>query len=196
MDIQELDRRAVDVGRAIVATVTVEKLGLPTPCAEWDLGALLAHMTVQHHGFARAVAGERVELADWQPRPAGADVVARYDEAADRVIESFRSPADINGHAHLAEIQGGVSVPVATAISFHFVDYVVHGWDVAAALGVPIEFDDEVLTAALTVAAQVPADEASRAPGMAFAPTVATPAGGGLLAQVLASLGRSPSWPN
>jgi uncharacterized protein (TIGR03086 family) len=179
-----------------VATITVEQVDLPTPCAQWNLGALLAHMTAQHHGFARAVAGERVELADWQPRPVGTDVVARYDEAAATVIESFRSSADLDGKAYFAEIRGGISLPVPIAMGFHFVDYVVHGWDVASALGVPIEFDDEVLTAALVVAAQVPTDEASRAPGTAFAPTVATSADAGLLDRVLAALGRSPSWPN
>lgn len=196
MDIQELDRRAVEVGRAIVATIGTDQLSLPTPCTEWDLGALLAHMTVQHHGFARAVAGEHTELADWHPQPLGDDPVARYDEAADHVLASFRAPGATDGRAYLPEIRGGITLPVGTAMGFHFVDYVAHGWDVAATLGVPIEFDDEVLAAALVVARQVPDDEASRQPGMSFAPRVEASEGAGSLDLVLTALGRSPNWPH
>jgi uncharacterized protein (TIGR03086 family) len=188
-DIQELDRRAVETSRSLVRAVEVDQLGLPTPCSEWDLGALLAHMTVQHHGFARAVAGERTELADWQP-VAAADVVAAYDAAADRVIEAFRAPAD---KAYLPEIRGGVTVPARMAMGFHFVDYVVHSWDVAVTVGLPVEFDDEVLAMALAVAAQVPDDAASRGPGQAFGPSL--PAEDGEpFERVLRMVGRSPGW--
>ncbi|HVV20028.1 MAG TPA: TIGR03086 family metal-binding protein [Pseudonocardiaceae bacterium] len=190
-DIHELDRRAVEVSRSLVRTVTARQLGLPTPCAEWDLGALLAHMAVQHHGFARAVAGERTELADWRPVPTD-DHVAAYDAAADHVIEAFAAPA---AQAYLPEIRGGITVPAGMAMGFHFIDYVVHSWDVAAALGVPVEFDDEVLATALVVARQVPTDESSRGPGLAFGP-VLEPSGDAPLERVLTTLGRSPRWPH
>jgi uncharacterized protein (TIGR03086 family) len=195
-DIRELDRRAVEVSRALVRTVGPEQhLTLPTPCAEWDLRALLAHMTAQHHGFARAVAGERTDVADWHPVPAD-DVVAAYDEAADHVLAAFRAPADT---AYLPEIRGGVTVPAAMAMGFHFVDYVVHSWDVAAALGrtgeLDGELDDDVLAAALAVARQVPTDDASRGPGLSFGPVLPTAPGAGTLDQVLTLLGRSPAWP-
>lgn len=192
-DIQELDRRAVEVSRSLVHTITTDRLGLPTPCAEWDLGALLAHMTVQHHGFARAVAGERTDLTDWRPMPLDDDVVGAYDAAADHVITAFLAPA---AKAYLPEIRGGVTVPTDLAMSFHFVDYVVHGWDVAATLGVPVEFDDEVLEAALAVATQVPDDDVSRGPGLAFGPGLPVAAGAVPLDRVLTMLGRSPNWPN
>ncbi|HEX5117945.1 MAG TPA: TIGR03086 family metal-binding protein [Pseudonocardiaceae bacterium] len=193
MDIQDLDRRAVRTSVALVRQVTPDRLDLPTPCAEWDLRALLAHLTVQHIGFARAVAGERTELVDWRPEPLADDFVAAYERATDQVIESFAAPA---GRAYLPEIRGGVTVPGAMAMGFHFIDYVVHSWDVAAAIGVPVEFDDEVLAAALTVAGQVPADAASRGPGTAFDPVLPEPAGAATLDRVLAMLGRSPAWPH
>jgi uncharacterized protein (TIGR03086 family) len=194
--IQELDRRAVEVSRGLVRNVTTAQLGLPTPCADWDLGALLAHMTVQHHGFARAIGGERTELADWQPGPVTDDIAAGYCSAVDQVIAAFGAPGAAEGRAHLPEIRGGITVPAGMAMGFHFVDYVVHSWDVAAALGLPVEFDDDVLTAALDVAGQVPDDDASRGPGTAFARGLATPEGAGKLDRVLAMLGRSPNWPS
>jgi uncharacterized protein (TIGR03086 family) len=194
-DIRELDRRAVELSRSIVATVTQARLRDPTPCADWDLGALLAHLTVQHHGFARAVDGERTELSDWHPISVDDDPVALYGKAADRVIASFAADGTSDRPVYLPEIRGGITVPGRVAISFHFVDYVVHSWDVAAALGRPVDFDDDLLDAAIVVAAQVPDDEASRQPGMAFGPKLATPSES-KLDRLLTALGRSPNWPN
>jgi uncharacterized protein (TIGR03086 family) len=191
--IQELDRRAVELSRSIVATITPGQLRAPTPCAEWDLGALLAHMTAQHHGFARAVDGEHTELFDWHPTPVDTDPVGLYGESADRVITSFAADGTSRRPVYLPEIRDGITVPGRVAIGFHFVDYVVHTWDVAVALGQSVEFDDELLDAALVVAAQVPDDEASRRPGMAFGPKIASP-GDDKLDRLLTSLGRSPSW--
>jgi uncharacterized protein (TIGR03086 family) len=192
-DIQDLDRAAVLASQELVRQIRPDQLGRPTPCAEWDLAALLAHLTVQHVGFARAVAGERTEPADWLPAPLAEDFVAAYDLAADQVLASFVEPA---GSAYLPEIRGGVTVPSAVAMRFHFVDYVVHSWDVAATLGLPVRFGDDVLTVALSVARQVPADDASRGPGTAFGPALAEPGGAATLDRVLAMLGRSPDWPN
>jgi uncharacterized protein (TIGR03086 family) len=192
-DIRELDRRAVELSRSLVATVTQARLRDPTPCAEWDLGALLAHLTVQHHGFARAVDGERTELADWHPTSVADDPVGRYGKAADRVIASFAADGTSDRAVYLPEIRNGITVPGRVAMSFHFVDYVVHSWDLAAALGRPLDVDDDLLDAALVVAAQVPADEASRQPGMAFGPKLATPSED-KLDRLLTALGRSPTW--
>ncbi|HEX4723828.1 MAG TPA: TIGR03086 family metal-binding protein [Pseudonocardiaceae bacterium] len=198
MDIQELDRRAVELSTSIVATVTPDQLRLPTPCAEWDLGALLAHMTVQHHGFARAVAGERTEIADWHPTPIDDDPVGLYRKAADRVISSFAAAGALERMTYLPEIRDGVTVPGRVAMRFHFVDYVVHSWDVAVALGAEFEAADDMLDAGLVVAAQVPDDDASRQPGMAFGPKLelAEAPEGGKLDRLLTVLGRSPRWPN
>lgn len=195
-DIQELDRRAVEVSRSLVHRITPERLTLPTPCAEWDLAALLAHLAVQHHGFARAVEGERTELADWRPVPLGDDFVAAYDAAADHVVAAFGAPDAAGRTAYLPEIRDGVTVPATTAMGFHFIDYVVHSWDVAATLGLPVEFDDEVLAAALVVAGQVPVDESSRGSGRAFGPVLGPPPDSPALDRVLATLGRWPGWPD
>jgi hypothetical protein len=82
------------------------------------------------------------------------------------------------------------------AMGFHFVDYVVHSWDVAAALGLVAEFDEEVLAGALVVAGQVPVDEQSRGPGMAFGPVLVPSVDSSPLDRILTTLGRSPNWPD
>ncbi|WP_415795013.1 maleylpyruvate isomerase N-terminal domain-containing protein, partial [Mycolicibacterium frederiksbergense] len=50
-------RTAVLHSVAIVEAVTASDLDLPTPCAGWTVADLLAHMTVQHRGFAASVRG-------------------------------------------------------------------------------------------------------------------------------------------
>lgn len=195
-DIRELDRRAVLASVEVVAKVTAADLGLPTPCAQWTLGELLAHMTVQHEGFAAAAAGQGADLATWQVRPAAADPVAEYSGAAEAVIAAFAEPGVLERSFALPEIFAGFEFPAAQAISFHFIDYVVHGWDVARALGQPYELDADLAAAALPVAQAVPGGKSRLAPGAAFAPGLDTAADASPLGQVLALLGRSPRWPD
>ena len=83
--------------------------------------------------------------------------------------------------------------PARQAIGFHFVDYVVHSWDVAGTLGEMVNFDKTLLDAAHGIARAVPGGEARTEPGAAFAPSVAWP-GEARLDQVVALLGRDPTW--
>lgn len=53
-DIRTVHRTAVLASVDVVDNVTTEDLSRPTPCAGWNLSQLLAHMTVQHRGFAAA----------------------------------------------------------------------------------------------------------------------------------------------
>jgi uncharacterized protein (TIGR03086 family) len=96
----------------------------------------------------------------------------------------------------LPEISPVLRFPAAQAISFHFVDYVVHGWDVARSLGRDFELAPALLDAALPVARAVPDGEPRRRGLMPFAPGVAAAADAGPLDQIVALLGRRPGWPD
>jgi uncharacterized protein (TIGR03086 family) len=193
-DIRELDRRAVRASVAVVARACAGDLGRATPCAGWMLGDLLAHMTAQHDGFAAAAAGQGADLGVWQVRPLGEDPVADYAAAAERVIAAFAEPGVLDRRFILPEIAPSFRFPAAQAISFHFVDYVVHGWDVARSLGVGYWLDDDLAEAALAVARAVPDGPERLKPGAAFRPGLDTPADAAGLDQVLSLLGRSPAW--
>jgi uncharacterized protein (TIGR03086 family) len=194
-EVTELDARAVRATVALVNQVTDAELGLPTPCGDWNLGQLLAHMTAQHHGFAASARGGAQDLADWQPGPPAADPVKAYAEAAEEVLAAFAEDGVIDRPFALPEILPNVTFPGKQAISFHLVDYTVHGWDVARSLGVDFTLDQAVLEASRQVAAIVPGGDYRTQPNAAFAPVVNAPGGAGLLDQIVAMLGRSPSWP-
>ncbi len=193
-DLRAADEVAVRASVALVGRIRPGDLGRPTPCAEWDLAALVAHMTGQHLGFAASAAGAGATLEEWRPVPAGGDPAGDYAAAAEQVLASFWPDDVLDRLFALPEFGAGVKVPGRQAISFHFIDYVVHGWDVAAALGVPFTLPPEVLHAAVPVAEAVPTGRSRLVPGAAFGPVLPTPPGDDPLARVLTLLGRSPDW--
>jgi uncharacterized protein (TIGR03086 family) len=191
-DIVALDAVAVRASVDLVAQAQPADLAGPTPCADWTLHGLITHMAAQHYGFAAAAAGDG-DLARWRPRRLGADPVADYRASAQTVLAAFAADGVLAGQFPLPEIAPGALFPARQAVSFHFVDYVVHSWDVAQALGLEARFAPDVLDAALQVAQAVPGGEYRLAPGAAFAPVVTWP-GDSPLDQVMALLGRSPDW--
>jgi uncharacterized protein (TIGR03086 family) len=194
-DIRRLDSRAVEASVRVVAQTGPDDLARPTPCADWTLGDLLAHMTAQHHGFAAASEGRGADPEIWRVRPPADDPVRAYAESAERVIAAFADNAGLDREFALPEISTQVTFPATQAIGFHFIDYVAHGWDVARALDVPFSLDADLVQAALPIARAVPGGERRLVPGAAFAPSVAGPDVSEPLDLVLSLLGRSPRWP-
>jgi uncharacterized protein (TIGR03086 family) len=193
-DIVGLDARAVRASVEVVSQAGAADLARPTPCAGWTLGHLLAHMTVQHNGFAAAATGDGADLVRWQTGAPAADPVGEYAAAAERVLATFAAAGVLAREFDLPPISASLRFPAAQAIGFHLVDFVVHGWDVARTLGLGYDLDPDVLAAALPRARSVPDDERRRRPGSAFAPRVAA-TGGGVLDEIVALLGRRPGWP-
>ena len=191
----DLDRRAVEVSAGIAARITPRQLTCPTPCAGWNLGDLLSHMIAQHYGFAAAAEGSGADASVWQVHPVGAEPSSAYAAATHRVIAAFAADDVLQRSFWLPEIRGGISLRARTAIGFHLVDYVVHGWDVAAALGVPADYPPDVVAAALAIAEQVPDDASRLAGGAAFQPARPVPVGETPMRRMLLLLGRSPAWP-
>jgi uncharacterized protein (TIGR03086 family) len=193
-DIVELDRIAVDEALRVVELAENADWDRDTPCAGWNLRRLVAHMTAQHLGFAAAARGAGLDAVHWQEPPDMDDPALVHRVAATAVLAAFAEPGATEREFALPELGG--SFPGRQAVRFHFIDYVVHAWDVAAALGVGLELSDDVLGAALATARRVPADPALRGPGNAFAPALDLPGGSGPLDETLRLLGREPHrWP-
>lgn len=194
-DIQELDARALKITEAIVNQVDATMLDRPTPCGEWDLRQLLAHMTGQNHGFAAAARGETRDRGVWADRPVGDDPAGVFAASAAEVVAAFAEVDMSTRSFWLPEIRGGQMFPAPQAISFHFLDYVVHGWDVAASIGIPAEFDTDLLAAVLPIAELVPTGPAREQEDAQFRPALDTPPATTLLDRILLLLGRRPDWP-
>jgi uncharacterized protein (TIGR03086 family) len=195
-DIVTLDARVVRATVDVVSQVGPADLARPTPCADWTLGELLAHMTAQHDGWAAAAAGDGGDLSRWQPGPPAADPVQEYAAAAGRVLAAFGADGVLDREFVLAELSPLLRFPAGEAISFHFIDYLVHGWDVARSLGLePPEYEPDLLAAALPVAQAVPDGELRKQGVVPFAPGISVAGVLSVMDQIVAMLGRSPSWP-
>jgi len=176
-------RIAVLTSVDLVDTVRPADLDRPTPCEGWVLGDLLSHMTVQHHGFATAARGHGADLANWQVESVvdkvRSDPARAYADAARDVLAAFSADGADGASFALPEFGHTAVFPGSIAMGFHFVDYVVHGWDVAASLSVGYE---------------LPADVLRLVENIPFDPAVDPVDGAGDLERILRHLGRTPDW--
>ena len=197
-DIRSFHRVAVMASVDIVDKVRPADLQRPTPCDGWNLAQLLAHMTVQHRGFAAAARGDGADLARWDVATVAdavaSDPAATYAAAATDVLEAFADDGVLEATFALPEFGPGAAFPGEQAIGFHFVDYVVHGWDVARALGAPFVLPDEVISAVLPLVLAVPDGDFRTAPESPFARAIDAGEGVSELDGALLHLGRSPAW--
>src|ERR1700754_3995995 len=163
--IRELNQRASDTVRQIVAAVRPADLGRPTPCADWDLRALLEHMIGQDHGFAVAVQRD-VGPEAFAPRPFDGPPAAAHAAGSNAVVAAFAAAAP-DRPVLLAEF-GDVRFPPDQVVGFHLIDTLVHGWDVAVSFGRDIRYVDDLVAAGLEVARLVPTGPAREVPGAPF----------------------------
>ncbi|MFC4124625.1 TIGR03086 family metal-binding protein [Nocardia rhizosphaerae] len=183
--------RAVRLSVVAVEAAAGAPLTIETPCAGWDLRALLEHMATQNRGFAAAARGAE-DPAVWAVRRA-ADPIGDYLRSADDVVEAFAAPGALSRTITLPEIPPG-RFPATLALCFHLIDSVVHAWDVARSLGRTVDLDPDLAPTALRIAEAVPTGESRLAPAAAFAPVLAGPAEAPTLDRILRVLGREPTW--
>ena len=197
-DVRSLHRIAVQASVDVVSVVTTDDLAKPTPCADWNLADLLAHMTVQHRGFAAAARGRGADEAIWQPatvaEAVAADPAGTYSAAAIEVIDAFADDGVLDSEFALPEFGPGAMFPAAMAIGFHYVDYVVHGWDVARTLGQSYQPPADVVAAALPLAFLVPDGDFRTIDNAPFGPAIASAEPADDFDRILTYLGRSPQW--
>jgi len=187
-DPREIHQRAMAQTESIVAAVRPAQLALPTPCAEYDVRALLSHIV---GGLNRiAVVGEG---GDGLAVPARADGVpddgwlAAYQAARSRVTAAWADDAKLDA---LVEVPWG-KVPGRIAVSGYVQEILTHGWDLARATGQPTELDPELASWVLAVAQRILPPE-PRGGEIPFGPVIPAPPAVGPYAQLAAWLGRQP----
>jgi uncharacterized protein (TIGR03086 family) len=111
--------RALDQTGDVLAQVHVDQLSLPTPCSDWTVAELAAHLVATPGRFLQMLRGEE---ADWSATPA---------PIADRAAETFRNAADDLLHAWHQQPEETPGADWQTA------ELAVHTWDLATALGRP-----------------------------------------------------------
>src|SRR5450631_3944796 len=176
--------RAFASTRAVLVQVQPGQLDAPTPCASWDVRALIEHFTGSARWAAAALGGE--EAAD-EDR-AAVDLIAAYDQGIKGALAAFGADGGLEKAVTLpwGEFSGVALMWLAVNDQF------AHGWDLARAIGHDTDLDPG-LAEELLVRGQDWITDAYRGPDGAglFGPPVKAPAGVSPADRLAAFLGRS-----
>jgi uncharacterized protein (TIGR03086 family) len=188
----------VDLGPAaqrladLVARVEDDELGKPTPCPAYTLGDLVQHVGVLALAFAAAANKDRNEYNEEQsPGDAaklGAGWQARIPRDLAALAEAWRAPRAWTGMTRI----GGGDTPAEVAGLVAADELVVHGWDVARAMGQPYDAEPELVGAARSFLVMFASPDAPAGPDVAFGPSREVPGDAPALDHVLA--GRDVGW--
>jgi uncharacterized protein (TIGR03086 family) len=186
--VAELDQ-ALRSTLAVLAKVDPGRLDAPTPCASWNVGALINHFVGTTRWWSSFLAGDgQAAGADYAAvNYAAGDYVAAYEENIRVTVAAFAAHGAGGRTVRLpfGEFPGDVVLGMAATEGF------THGWDLARAIGYPADLDPG-LAAGLLGQARLVTTDAFRGPdGQApFGPAVPAPAGAGAADQLAAFLGR------
>ncbi|MEO3977678.1 TIGR03086 family metal-binding protein [Streptomyces sp. CAU 1734] len=192
-DPRPLYERAAAQFTALLESVTPDRLGDPTPCAEFDIRALLTHSVDGLHLMAHIGEG-----GDWRTAPprhsaATADNAwnTAYEDAHQRFTKAW-SADELLGRTVSAP--WGATMPGAALFSFCVLETVVHGWDLHRALGRPLTLDAALAEAIWPVARdELPASP--RGGPVPFGEVRPAPGGAGPYTRLAAWLGREAGAP-
>jgi uncharacterized protein (TIGR03086 family) len=169
----------------VLSKLTLDQLGAATPCRGWDVRAVLNHTIGVIGGFVSTAGAAPIEpRADW----VGDDPLASYQEASRANLAAWSQPGAMAGTCRLPI---GVELPKEMAAGINFIDALVHGWDLAIALGLDAVLDPELAIAGLEISRQVIQDD-FRGPGKGFGYVVEVPDGASPSDQLVALMGRQP----
>ena len=159
-----------------------------TPCAGWDARALLSHTLQTIEAFSAAADGgdgpseaelfSGDDILGGDPALIAKEITSRSHRAWGLVEDWERTLTTVLG-----------PMPAAQAIAIVTFSTLIHSWDLAGALGEPVEFTEgEAALAEGVAAALVPGTR----PAGLFAAEVTAPATATPTQRVIAFTGRSP----
>jgi uncharacterized protein (TIGR03086 family) len=176
---------ALDATGRIVAAITADRWQAATPCAGWDVRALVNHLVSGNWWAAKLGTGATIEQVGdrLDGDRLGCDPAAAYAASAKAASDVFHWPGALQ--APCAVSYGPVA---GSAYAGHrFIEVLIHGWDLAAATGQDRALDDDLAEACRKVTEpQIDMLQAGGAfgEGMPVAPDASTQT------RLLAMLGR------
>jgi uncharacterized protein (TIGR03086 family) len=174
--------RSISYALGSVHDVTLDDLGSPTPCADWDLHALLRHTGDSLGALMEGGVSGRIGLAT--AAGTGGDPLLEFRARAGAVLGAWSRPVIERTIAI-----GDALLPPIVVAGAGAVEIAVHGWDIAQAVGRPRPIPEALATDLLGLCPLLVA-EVGRAP--MFAPAISVPDAAGASDRLVALLGRKP----
>jgi uncharacterized protein (TIGR03086 family) len=162
----------------------------PTPCSEWDVRALISHVHGETLWVPELFAGRTIaEVGDRLDGDLlGEDPVAIWERSMGPAIDAIAEPGAMPRIVHLSF----GDVPGEDYADQLFGDFVIHGWDLAKAIGADDTIDPSWVE--MLYASFKPRESELKSYGV-YGDTVPTSPDADLQTQLLAVVGRSRNWP-
>jgi uncharacterized protein (TIGR03086 family) len=184
-----IDRLQKSTGQTakIVKEISPDQYQQATPCADWDVRAVVNHIigamtmmaTVIDKG---SVDAEKLFTSDL----VGSDGSRSYDEAMQAALEAFGRPGVLEGTVNLPF----GTFPAEFAAGLLTNDLLTHGWDLAKATDQNVDFDAQLTETCMAFCRQTFANPEIRA--NEFAPEVKVPDDAPAIDRLVGYLGRQP----
>ncbi|MEJ7794578.1 MAG: TIGR03086 family metal-binding protein [Nocardioides sp.] len=172
----ELLDRSLAYTRGALAEVRADHLGLATPCRGWPLTLLLAHMDDGLDAYTQAATGRVSLVANRSLSP----IEAIRDKACALLGWWLDHPP--------AEVGvGDQLLPSQTLVAAAALEITIHGWDLHATVGAPVDVPADLAGPLLTIARVVVGEDDRHG---CFAPPVPVAPDAGESQHLLAFLGR------
>ncbi|RYC10642.1 TIGR03086 family metal-binding protein [Nocardioides zhouii] len=164
--------KALNQAGQVLDTVTDDNLDNPTPCSDWTVRQLAAHVASGPGTWAKMTRGEEV---DWSAVPEVPD---------GQWGQTFRAGADelLAAMQQLPDDQQG-------SAGFQVAEYAVHSWDLVRGTGADVALDDSLAETGLAAMQQGLTVENRMG---AFGTEVEAPADAGAYERLAAFSGREP----
>ena len=185
MDVVELFGRSCREFDRRVDHVDADQWAMGTPCSDWDVRALVNHVTVEDLWVRPLLQGATIaEVGDrFDGDQLGDDPKATWRTAQDDAVRAVGDLPSVEATVHLSSGE----FPASFYLSQLIFDHVVHAWDLATAIGADTRLDPELVDFSVDeFAAQ---EDFYRASG-AIAARPDIPAGADPQTRLLAMFGR------
>jgi uncharacterized protein (TIGR03086 family) len=170
-----------------VRSVAPDQWHKPTPCADWDVRQLVNHLVVEQQWAPLLLEGATVEdVGDrFDGDQLGEDPVAAWASAAAASREAFAAPGALRRSVELSYGRR----PAEGYCQEMTMDLTVHAWDLARAIGVDEELDEQLVSYVLAFIE--PQVDQLAGTGL-FAPPVEVAQDADAQTRLLALVGRRP----
>lgn len=165
---------ALDQAGDVLSAVPAAQLSAPTPCRDWDVAGLMAHLVAGPRNFIQMSTGGQ---PDWtSPPPLPDDWTTEFRSGADDLLRMWREAGDSAS---------------PQSIDWQTAEFAIHAWDLARATGQARTLEPQVAQQGLDFmsGALTPDNR-----GEAFGPARTLPEEAPVYDRLVAFAGRDPRW--
>ncbi|MEV4631594.1 TIGR03086 family metal-binding protein [Micromonospora sp. NPDC049523] len=143
MDLLQAYRRSLDEFTDRVTQVGYDQWALPTPCGDWDVRTLVNHVVTEDRWTVPLLAGATIEQVgdQFDGDLLGDDPAGAAQDAAAAAERGASEPGALDRTVHLSF----GDTPASEYLHQLLAEHLVHGWDLAVAIGVEPKLDAEAV---------------------------------------------------